>query len=57
MNARDELHKLVDGFDSTYAKQQLHSWVNEMDEQAAAETLARMRDSSRRFLEKWGFSL
>ena len=57
MNVQDELHRLVDGLDSNEAKQQLDVLVNAMDEETARETLARIRDVRRGFLEKWGFSI
>jgi hypothetical protein len=57
MNVREELHLLIDGLDGSAAKQLLHVLVNEMDEETARGTLARIRDVHRGFLNKWGFSI
>jgi hypothetical protein len=57
MIGQAELHRLVHGLDSNEAKQQLHVLVNAMDEETARETLARIRDVHRGFLEKRGFSI
>jgi hypothetical protein len=55
MNVLEELHLLVDGLDGSGAKQQLHALVDDLNEEQARETLRRMRDLRRPFLEKFGF--
>jgi hypothetical protein len=53
---QDELHKLVDALDGSDAKQQLHTVVDDLNEEQTRIVLERMR-GMRNFLEKWGFYL
>jgi hypothetical protein len=55
MNVLEELHLLVDGLDGSVAKLLLHALVDHLNEEQARETLRRMRDLRRPFLENFGF--
>ena len=56
MNFQTELHRLIDALDGRDAKLQLHSVVDQLNEDEARELLTRLRATYRSEFDQWGFS-
>jgi hypothetical protein len=57
MNARDELHTLIDRLDPRDAKSRLHALVAELDEETARQIMVHVEKVRCHRLEPWRFHI